>query len=1137
MAGRGWHRVVAAVLAAGAGTTLTVLIGQATALRDNPWAWLGVGVLITVSAAIAGYVTWAGRDPAGPAEVEAAVTELAQTSEVLWDKALNHRGLQSGRLFEVPWAVSSYHPVEPDPRFRLRRTTLAQIAETAQRLREQRARVLIIGPAGAGKSSLARRLAYAWLSERADREPVPVLVSASSWTEGEPVPHWLERQLRTEHRALSRRTTAGITLARHLVLHKRVFPVVDGLDELPDGPRTALGAALRDALPEGSPLILTCRTAAPRLPVDTVFTLRPIEVPDIARVLRREASARQLASWERLFSLCRKDPDSALARMLTRPLLVALAAEVYHRHDPDRDPAELAALPTAEAIEDHVLAAWLPTTLHRRQRLPEDRDHPERSVLAWLTFLARHLERQDTQEFRWWELRRAMLGRRRPPTWLEPESFRPPGTPQRTITLAEVRSWLRDRWRATRSGRWRRFARGLVVGALAVWGFGGLLWLISLYFPELVRQALSGGGLMPNMLVADPYLMLTMLSVLVGLFLGGLLALVTEDDSDRVRFQALGHWPGELAPHLATDPGKAVNPRHSLATDRRWSLLCLLGGAAGLVLLVQLAAAQVEISRVGFPLLARFGEHAGLASLVAVLVAAAAVCTRAEWPWFAATRVSLALTRRLPARLIPFLDAMTAADVLRQEGAIYRFRHATLRDWLLRRAALAAYRSLDEPHRRLLRRLALHPGPDFTVAIAARLDELTEQQARDRLHRCVRLELLGRDGDRYRWRAGRTAIAEVSAALDPPGLPTRVRADLQRAYLDLFTAHLADPPCPHSPQARVLPLGPDGWRLLHAERHNVLACLRDGGEHLVDLCRITLSPLREWGLGPECDELLARHGLTGLLQHHAAWPDCPDCQTDTLGRLGRLTLPHDPDAASTLFHRAATAARQADSAVAEAHALLGISYCLLARQKYGEAVELLRQALATLRERGGFTTAAENGHRVAWELYEANRQRIAELVLATAVQDAHHCGDELLLARLLHLRGAVLVELDEFPEAATSFRRARELYRVLEHPAATESLAAWAETLLQLGKHLSAKGKDGAWATAAGRDRLREARAEFGKSGRDLRAADMLAQQGEWADRDSDARLWLTDAIAQYEDLAEPARIEQARGLLARRGR
>lgn len=50
--------------------------------------------------------------------------------------------------------------------------------------------------------------------------------------------------------------------------------------------------------------------------------------------------------------------------------------------------------------------------------------------------------------------------------------------------------------------------------------------------------------------------------------------------------------------------------------------------------------------------------------------------------WVALSRIWLPLTRRLPWRLIAFLDDACQRGVLRQAGAVYQFRHAQLQNHL-----------------------------------------------------------------------------------------------------------------------------------------------------------------------------------------------------------------------------------------------------------------------------------------------------------------------------------------------------------------------------------------------------------------------------------------------------------------------
>jgi hypothetical protein len=59
------------------------------------------------------------------------------------------------------------------------------------------------------------------------------------------------------------------------------------------------------------------------------------------------------------------------------------------------------------------------------------------------------------------------------------------------------------------------------------------------------------------------------------------------------------------------------------------------------------------------------------------------VSAGSAYAWFVATRIWLATTRRLPWRLMDFLDDAYRRGLLRQNGAIYQFRHVRLQERLV----------------------------------------------------------------------------------------------------------------------------------------------------------------------------------------------------------------------------------------------------------------------------------------------------------------------------------------------------------------------------------------------------------------------------------------------------------------------
>jgi hypothetical protein len=161
-------------------------------------------------------------------------------------------------------------------------------------------RLLILGGPGAGKTTLAMLMVLGLLRARAGRDPVPVLLPVGSWPDSEHFHTWLARAVRRGYPGLRPQD------ARDLVAARRVLPVLDGLDEVPQERQAGVLSQLNTALAGGDAVILTCRSpeyeAAARTSGGLQFaaTLRaePLSARAAADYLIASAPAAQVPGWQ-----------------------------------------------------------------------------------------------------------------------------------------------------------------------------------------------------------------------------------------------------------------------------------------------------------------------------------------------------------------------------------------------------------------------------------------------------------------------------------------------------------------------------------------------------------------------------------------------------------------------------------------------------------------------------------------------------------------------------------------------------------------------------------------------------------------------------------------------------------------------
>lgn len=581
----------------------------------------------------------------------------------------------------------------------------------------QAQRLVILGPAGAGKSVLAVKLVRDLLEAREPGGRIPVLLPAATWTNDAALTDWIIEQLVKSQPSLDVRvrTSEGTVPLAQALADGGVIPVIDGLDELPVERRAAVITEI-NAYGSEYPLVLTSRpeeygTATAARPVSraVVVELQTLRVNEVKTYLTDATSAPR-NRWQGVFSLIDSEPDGVLATVLTNPLMIWLTRTVYEAAD--TNPGELldnSRFPDSVSVESHLIAGFVPAAYSgrpRRSARHEFRCKPEHAT-RWLGFIADGLSRRAEQDIAWWRLSSA-----------EP------------LLLAL-------------SMAFRAAAYALIYWQIIVWALGRRgYWHNGVYagrghFEDLLLDGPLGQAVRPPLH-----------QVLNGVFTGASSqidsALRTVSQFGQVRIACLAAAVGLVFGWLELDtplPRKLVLTRSTLwailspvtwfpvlilvmwySQDRHVSPAGFLHTLPGRAALIWLGLATVsritrslkkpvEVTATLDPVLmiradrnsyltriatlasycgatwlwsgGVFAFADGAASLASIgIVLLFGSTSGGAWPRYLDARLRLGVRGRMPWRMMSFLSDAHRRGVLRQSGATYQFRHIRLQERL-----------------------------------------------------------------------------------------------------------------------------------------------------------------------------------------------------------------------------------------------------------------------------------------------------------------------------------------------------------------------------------------------------------------------------------------------------------------------
>jgi hypothetical protein len=471
----------------------------------------------------------------------------------------------------------------------------------------------------------------------------------------------------------------------------RIALFLDGLDEMPDGLRDRAIERLKSEA-AGLRVAITSRLndsavspgSVSQLSYSAVVELQPVDPGTAGDYLLEGQIGAAGQAWRDVAEYLLAHPDGVLAQTLNTPLTLSLARSAY-----GGDPRLL--LTSEPADEDVLRSKLLDRVLITAYRDVKERDH----VSYWLGWLAHKMSAPDsTRDLAWWQIVTWVTGWQ---VWL-------------LVGLAAALAWI----------------LAVLVGAALLLDLKLGFWIaLSLGLFSGVGLASATEGKLPSvepistavrwptreelLSMAFDNLFYLITLVPVGAIVGALLAVTRSHYTVAgLEFSNLGLWRGlmlglgvgvlaalwiALVAALGYDlvdvwrrplsTALDVTPRSVYQRDMRSSLVrwLMAGLASGLgfaliwPLILELPPYDLRRSEAMWP---RVILTVAIAWLIAFWLGRLA---RNATSLLAFAEIVLCLKGR-PVRFMPMLETALARQVLRQAGAVYQFRHASLQDRL-----------------------------------------------------------------------------------------------------------------------------------------------------------------------------------------------------------------------------------------------------------------------------------------------------------------------------------------------------------------------------------------------------------------------------------------------------------------------